>query len=767
MMEILERKLDLNATIMISLSAMLGPGIFILPGVVYVDAGSSLWLFYFLAMVCVLPASFAIVELATAMPSSGGAYVYIERTFGPLAGIIAGFGLWFALLFKAAFALVGIGAYIDIFINFPIQFIAIGFLLVTLIMNVFGMGKMSDIISIVVIIAALSLTLLSSWTLIDSNTISQSNPLQDNFTKLLATTATIVVSYAGALKVAAIAGEVKDPDRNLPKAIIFSILIVGALYILVSLAYSEIRSYRTSIDGVDLHPIFSLATYSVGNSTGLIISGIAIITMVLMANAGVLAGSRFPFAMSRDNLLISILGKLHSKFLTPVPAIGVSCGFLAMIILLLDVDKLAKFASVFLILVFVVMNFTVIILRETRVQWYKPGFATPIYPWLPLFGIITGLLLLLALRNYLVVALLLISVPSILTYLFYSRKRVHRKGVMGFRGSRKDLITTRQTTLSDYSSQTSMLRRNRMQQTEVAVCLYGKERSPDTLIELGIAVSSKKALEVVHLTEIPEQTSPSDIQLSKSVRSLARRIRTMSVKNQAKIFFDPVTSHDIYATVFEISQRLSCTWLIKEWGGRHFGTFTFHDQVGWLEQHLGCHLITFFDAGIRYFRKILVYIEKDQIIRLPIQLAYEIAKMHEADEIMLLSFIDQDGSISQLQKVWNKLSYFAQPITDVETSLSVVPEKNCVERVIELSEEYDLLIILHQSTTTNWFVEKFMIKQHDKIISNAACSVINLSPSMPLIKKDFEDYNHQHQHSNDLFSSDSSDKKTPTQKDTT
>ena len=743
-MDILERRLTLGTTIMISLSAMLGPGIFILPGVVYIDAGSSLWISYLLAMICVLPASFAIVELATAMPSSGGAYVFIERTFGPLAGTIAGFGLWLALLFKAAFALVGIGAYVDIFLYAPIQFIAIGFLIVTLAMNIFGMGKMSEIIGIVVVVAGFSLCSLSLWTFIDTKTLAQGSSLQDHIPKMLATTATIMVSYAGALKVAAIAGEVKDPDKTLPRAIIFSMLIAGALYVLVSLAYTEMRAYITTANfavnekGVDLKPIFSLASYSAGETMALAISGVAIITMVSMANAGILAGSRFPFAMSRDKLLINIFGKLHRKFLTPVPAILISGLFLALIILLLDVEKLAKFASIFLILIFVVMNVTVVVLRETRVQWYKPGFATPMYPWMPLFGIVTGLILLLALRNYVILALSLVCIPSILIYAFYSRKKVSRKGVLGFRGTRRDLINTRGNHYDQNNDQPYMLTRNRMTQTKVAICLYGKERSPDTLIELGIAVSSKKSLEVVHITEIPEQTSSRDIEPSKSVRSLARRIRAMSLKNQVKIFFDPVTSHDIYATVFQISQRFSCSWLIKEWGGRHFGTFTFHDQVGWLEQHLGCHLITFHDAGIRYFRKILVYMQKERIMRLPIQLSYDIAAMHESDEIMLLSFIDEDASISELQKVWNKLSYCAQPTSEVSTSLSVVPEKNNIQRVVELSEEYDLLIIIQDNSKSNWFMDKLNVKAHDKIISQAACSVINLSPSMPLIKEQEE-----------------------------
>ena len=81
---------------------MLG-GIFVLPGIAAAKTGSSVWLAFLLAAICILPAVLSKSELATAMPKSGGAYVYIERAFGPLFGTISGLGLWVSLLFKKCF----------------------------------------------------------------------------------------------------------------------------------------------------------------------------------------------------------------------------------------------------------------------------------------------------------------------------------------------------------------------------------------------------------------------------------------------------------------------------------------------------------------------------------------------------------------------------------------------------------------------------------------------------------------------------------------
>ena len=100
-MKTLERRLGLWAVIAISLGSMMGSGLFVLPGTAATLTGPSMWLAYIIAGLFVFPAALSKTELATAMPTSGGTYVYIDRAFGPLAGTIAGVGLWCSLLLKS------------------------------------------------------------------------------------------------------------------------------------------------------------------------------------------------------------------------------------------------------------------------------------------------------------------------------------------------------------------------------------------------------------------------------------------------------------------------------------------------------------------------------------------------------------------------------------------------------------------------------------------------------------------------------------------
>ena len=162
-MKKLERSLSLTSVIAISIGGMLGSGIFVLPGLAAAKTGSSVWLAYMIAAFCILPAAFSKSELATAMPSSGGTYVYIERAFGPLFGTIAGFGLWLSLLFKSAFALVGFGAYLAILINIDAgltKYVAVLFLMLILFLNIMGVKKVGKVQIVIVSISLTTLALI-------------------------------------------------------------------------------------------------------------------------------------------------------------------------------------------------------------------------------------------------------------------------------------------------------------------------------------------------------------------------------------------------------------------------------------------------------------------------------------------------------------------------------------------------------------------------------------------------------------------------------
>ncbi|MBT6432609.1 MAG: amino acid permease, partial [Deltaproteobacteria bacterium] len=233
-MKTLERRLGLWSVVTISLSALLG-GIFVLPGIAIGKTGSSAWLAYLAVAFCIISPSLSKAELSTAMPHSGGTYNFVNKAFGPLLGTVMGFGLWASLLLKSAFALLGFGAYLRVLGGgLPLKPIAIGCLILITVLNLGGVKKVSQAQSYIlaVSLAALGMLIVGS---IPSIQTSQVDAFFSHGPKgFIETISFLFVSYAGVTKVAAIAGEVKDPGKNLPRAIVLSIVMVTPVYCLVT-----------------------------------------------------------------------------------------------------------------------------------------------------------------------------------------------------------------------------------------------------------------------------------------------------------------------------------------------------------------------------------------------------------------------------------------------------------------------------------------------------------------------------------------------------
>ena len=716
-MKALERKLGLTSVVAISISAMLGSGIFVLPSLAIQQTGPSVWLAYLLASLCVLPASMSKSELATAMPTSGGTYVYLERTFGPLAGTVAGLGLWLSLLLKAAFALVGFGAYLTILADVPLIPTAIASLIFITILNIFGVGKVSSALMVVVAVAIASLMALSGISIPMFDMTMMTPFMTDGASGLMSSTALVFVSYAGVTKVAAIAEEIKSPEKNLPRGILLSLALVTLIYCVTT--FTLVGSVPTSELIGNYKPLYTMALTVGGNGFAIFISVIGILTMISMANAGILASSRFPFAMGRDRLLPGAIGQLHKKYLTPVWSILLSAIIVALTILFMDVTKIAKLASGFMLLIYVFENIAVIVLRETRVQWYKPQFKSPMYPLLQILGILSGVGLLFGMGFIIVTAVLVISIPGVVLFLTYSRKRTTRRGVIGIRGKRADLVEDSSSLTNFYES----IDLNK--DAKVVVSLFGNERSPETLIQIASAMGDGENLEVAHFTEVPEQTELKDLNTETVyLRSLRRRIIAMSVEQNIPITFDPIASHDISRSVFEISQRLHCQWLFKEWGGKKRGNFTVHNPVGWLRNHLQCNLAIFRDTGVRYIRKVLVIVNNNCDYELVVDTADHLAVTNKAG-LDLVKVFPKDTPSEELESANQRLSLLSEN-TKAHSKSSIITSNEAVEDIIQLTAEYDLFVF--GASNHSWLKDLFGTDD-DKLIAGASCSVISVHSS--------------------------------------
>ena len=421
----LQKQLSLLDIFCIASGAMISSGLFILPGIASAKVGPSLFLSYIIASFLALPALLSKAELATAMPKAGGDYFFITRSMGPSVGTIGGAASWFSLSLKSAFALVGMGAYVALISNIPIKAVAVSLCLFFTVLNIKGVREAVHFQRILVfgLLAALLFYIFRGFPSIDINKFVPFAPYGKG--AIFATAGLVFISYGGLTKIASLAEEVKDPGKNIPLGMILSIIVVGIFYAIVVFI-------TTGVLGPDklhnsLTPISDGAHAFMGVFGNIVMAIAAILAFISTANAGIMAASRYPIAMARDKIVPGFFKRINKKFNTPHYSIIFTGAFMIIAIIFLNLELLVKVASTFLILLYILVNLSVIIMRESRIQNYQPKFRSPLYPWLQIIGIISGIFLLIEMgaMTYFITAIFILC--GLIWYLVYVRPRVKKE----------------------------------------------------------------------------------------------------------------------------------------------------------------------------------------------------------------------------------------------------------------------------------------------------------------------------------------------------
>ena len=722
-MKKLQRTLSLPGAIAVSVGGMLS-GIFVLPGLAVGITGSSVWLAFLVASLCILPAVLSKSELATAMPKSGGTYVYIERAFGPLFGTIAGIGLWLSLLLKSAFSLVGLSAYLYVLIEVDASLtkgIALLALLFILLLNVFGVKKVEKTQLIIVSISVLSLVgiIVFGTSSFDSNLLEP--VFVDGSSGFITGVAFLYISYAGVTKIAAVAGEIKNPEKNLPRTMIFSLLLITTIYVFVALVL--VGNVEASILSTDIKPIHTLFQSIGGNALGYVAGAVGVITLLSMANSGVLASSRFPFAMGKDKLMPGFLGSVSSRFMTPVSAIITTSTLIALAILFLDVVKIAKLASAFKVLMFIFNELSVIVLRETNAQWYNPSFRSPLYPYVQLFGIFSGIVLLAYLGIMPLISVFGVFVLGFIIFMIYGSK-TDRSGVISNYGILSFLFKGKSTTESKAPSKNETSEEIINSDAEVVVPLLGEEKSPETLVEIACSFVKNKKLNAVNLIEAPNQLflEAVDVHSPKS-ESIKRRVLSLKKTLNADITYESVSTHNVANSIENITGQRKCKWLVMGWEGRASSGIWVGNPIGWILQNVNSSFALYKDNGIRRFEKIVLALRPGRKNKAFIDVANNICSFYGA-KLTLLNIVPNNETVSEKNKIYESAKSLLSGVS-CEKDVLILESDNPIETISDQSANYDLLI-LGTPEKDNWLNVLFG-GGRDKFVQNSACSVLRLT----------------------------------------
>jgi APA family basic amino acid/polyamine antiporter len=394
--------LDLTA---LGLGAIIGTGIFVIIGEAITTSGPSIVLAFVLAGVTCMFSALAFAELASAIPVAGSAYTYSYATLGELAAWIIGWDLILEYGVSIAAVAVGWGAYFNelldsLFglslpdsianppgeeggkVNVPAAFLVLA---VTGVLMV-GVRETArtNTIMVFVKLVILLLFLVLGVTAFTADNFSPFFVEGEGVGGMVTAASLIFFAYIGFDAVSTSSEEVKEPARDLPRAIIGSLAIATTLYILVAAVATGALPFD-QLKGQDA-PLAQALSEGAGLEWGAeVISFGALVAITSVVLTLLFGQSRILFAMSRDGLMPRAVSKVNLRTRTPVRIIG-ACGVLfAILAAFVPLKEIVELVNIGTLFAFVVVNIGVIILRRTRPDLPR-GYRVPFVPWFPIIG---------------------------------------------------------------------------------------------------------------------------------------------------------------------------------------------------------------------------------------------------------------------------------------------------------------------------------------------------------------------------------------------
>ena len=399
----LKRVLSLLDATMINAGGIIGSGIFMVPATVAMFTGSaSLFFMVWIAGGIVsLFGALSVAELGAAMPRAGGQYVYLSEAYGPVWGYLYGWSA-VAVINTASIAAVGVAfsEYLRFF--FPITDVSIkGIAVATIVLltiinildvksgarfqNVFTISKLGAIFGIIIL-----------GLVMEGGSNQNLSPFfsDQSFTELVGPLGLAMVSvlwtFDGWIFITYVAGEVKNPGRNIPLSLIFCMLIVVTIYLLLNYVLIYTLGF-TGMNGSDL-VVSDAASVFLGNKGAAIVTLIILISLIGANNGFVLTSARINYAMAKDKLFFYQASQIHPRFKSPANALIIQCVWASLLTFTGTFNQLITYI-IFASWIFYGMSAgAVIILRNKKPDMERP-YKTPLYPWIPITFILFAIFL--------------------------------------------------------------------------------------------------------------------------------------------------------------------------------------------------------------------------------------------------------------------------------------------------------------------------------------------------------------------------------------
>lgn len=403
----LSRDLGLLEITMIGVGAMIGAGIFVLTGIAAGHAGPGLILAFALNGLIAAIIGAAYAELGSCFPEAGGGYLWVKQGMSDVFGFLSGWMSWFAHAVACSLYALGFGSFAAALLTMgfgelPISHhwlaVAIGVLVALLFtfINFRGSSETGLVGNVVTSIKVFILLVLAGFGLVkifgNPVPLEPYTPfLPEGLLGVFVAMGLTFIAFEGYEIIAQSGEEVKDPGRNIPRAVFLSIVVAVTIYLLI--AFVVLGSLRPPAGQVIYQYLGSLGELGMAEAAGqlmpygkviLLLAGLASTMSAL--NATIYSSSRVSFAMGRDGNLPVVFGRIHPLTRTPYYAVFISGALIITMAVTLPIEDVAASADIMFLLLFMMVCYSLITLRQRRPDLDRQ-FKMPFVPYLPWIGI--------------------------------------------------------------------------------------------------------------------------------------------------------------------------------------------------------------------------------------------------------------------------------------------------------------------------------------------------------------------------------------------
>ncbi len=722
----LVRNLGLFDITMIGVGAMIGAGIFVLTGIAAGKAGPALILAFAMNGVITVLTAMVYAELGSAIPEAGGGYLWVKEGLPGPNGFLAGWMSWFAHAVAGSLYGVGFGGFIyellrilfldpaahhdehiGVFLTGPLQLpfgihlteadlvqkiFAVLIILLFLYINYKGTSETGAVGNIVTVlkVVIIGIFIVSGMFVIFGDPVRFQNfqPFAPNdIIGIVSAMGLTFIAFEGYEIIVQAGEEVKDPRKNIPRAVFLSLAIVVPIYMLV--AFVVIGAVDPP-QGQPIHEwLGELGEIGIARAADqfmplglfLIMVGGLLSTMSAL-NATTFSSTRVSFAMGRDRALPDSFANVSSKTRTPHIALGWSGLLIIFVALTLPIEDVAASADIMFILLFLQVNLAVITIRSKYGKDLKYGFLLPFFPILPMIAIGLQFLLLVSLFNVSIIAWIYAAIwigGGFLIFYFYARprqERAHRTPVV----QQTELMTPTQ---------------------DAPYRVLVPVANPDSLSTLlPPAVNAAKTHEgkvtLLHIVTVPSPTPlSSGYRYLDASEALQEQAISMVRDEEVAVEYIVRVARRVAPAIIDTAQEQRADLVVIGWQGvkDERGVSTVGQNIDQVLSEVNCDVLMLQPGDTAAARRILLPVAEPRQVGYSLRLIQLLSAAEM--ELDLLHVFGVDTPQAERERMTRSLQREIDELKLVDAEVNLITEiaRDRIDAIVEAARDYDYVAV--------------------------------------------------------------------------